>query len=87
MLVAETINSLVQRTAMRRKIDPKDIYKMAVVGNSTMIHIFLGLPPEQIRLTPYITTVNHPPQVTLMSMPAESAASLTSAQCCTSTVL
>lgn len=62
-LVAETINKLVQRTAMRRKIEPKEIYKMAVVGNSTMMHIFLGLPPEQIRLTPYITTVNHPPQV------------------------
>ncbi len=61
-LVAETINKLIQRTTMRRKIDPKQIYKMAIVGNSTMIHILLGLPPEQIRLTPYITTVNHPPQ-------------------------
>jgi uncharacterized 2Fe-2S/4Fe-4S cluster protein (DUF4445 family) len=28
-----------------------------------MIHILLGLPPEQIRLTPYITTINHPPTV------------------------
>ena len=62
-LVTETINKLIQRTTMRRKIEPKEIYKMAVVGNSTMIHILLGLPPEQIRLTPYITTVNHPPQV------------------------
>ena len=63
MLVAETMNKLIQRATMRRKIEPKEIYKMAVVGNSTMIHILLGLPPEQIRLTPYITTVNHPPQV------------------------
>jgi len=62
-LVAETINKLVQRAAMRRKIESKEIYKMTIVGNSTMIHVFLGLPPEQIRLTPYITTVNHPPPV------------------------
>ncbi|MDE3088263.1 MAG: DUF4445 domain-containing protein, partial [Chloroflexota bacterium] len=63
MLVTGTINKLVERVTARRKIEPKDIYKMAVVGNSTMIHILLGLPPEQIRLTPYITTVNHPPKV------------------------
>jgi uncharacterized 2Fe-2S/4Fe-4S cluster protein (DUF4445 family) len=62
-LVAQTINKLVERTTLRRKIKPSEIYKMALVGNSTMIHILLGLPPEQIRLTPYITTINHPPTV------------------------
>ncbi len=62
-LVATTINKLIERAAMRRKINPREIYKMAVVGNSTMMHILLGLPPEQIRLTPYITTVNQPPLV------------------------
>ncbi len=62
-LVAQTINKLVERATIRRKIKPSDIYKMTIVGNSTMIHILLGLPPEQIRLTPYITTVNHPPTV------------------------
>jgi uncharacterized 2Fe-2S/4Fe-4S cluster protein (DUF4445 family) len=62
-LVAATINKLIERTARRRKIEPAEIFKMAVVGNSTMIHILLGLPPEQIRLSPYITTANHPPLV------------------------
>ncbi|MEW5721169.1 MAG: ASKHA domain-containing protein, partial [Chloroflexota bacterium] len=62
-LVAQTINKLVERATLRRKIKPHDIYKMTLVGNSTMIHILLGLPPEQIRLTPYITTINHPPTV------------------------
>ncbi|MBI5653250.1 MAG: DUF4445 domain-containing protein [Chloroflexi bacterium] len=62
-LVATTINKLVERTALRRKIHPHDIYKMTIVGNSTMMHILLGLTPDPIRLTPYITTANHPPQV------------------------
>ncbi len=62
-LVAGTINKLVERCARRRNIEPSDIFKMTLVGNSTMIHILLGLPPEQIRLTPYITTINHPPSV------------------------
>ena len=62
-LVATTINKLVERTTLRRKIHPHDIYKMTIVGNSTMIHILLGLPTENIRLSPYITTINHPPRV------------------------
>ncbi len=62
-LVATTINKLVERCARRRQVDPRDIYKMTIVGNSTMMHLLLGLPPEQIRLTPYITTLNHPPLV------------------------
>lgn len=62
-LVATTINKLIERVSLRRKIKPREIYKMSIVGNSTMIHILLGLPPEPIRLTPYITTINHPPRV------------------------
>jgi len=62
-LVAQTINKLVERTTLRRKIKPREICKMTLVGNNTMIHILLGLPPEPIRLTPYITTINHPPTV------------------------
>ncbi len=62
-LVAQTINKLVERATLRRKCKPREIYKMTLVGNSTMMHILLGLPPEQIRLTPYITTINHPPTV------------------------
>ncbi|MBI5302972.1 MAG: DUF4445 domain-containing protein [Chloroflexi bacterium] len=62
-LVATTINKLVERVTLRRKIHPHDIYKMTIVGNSTMMHILLGLTPDPIRLTPYITTINHPPQV------------------------
>ncbi len=62
-LVATTINKLIDRVVHRRGAEPRDVYKMTIVGNSTMIHILLALPPEQIRLTPYITTVNHPPLV------------------------
>lgn len=62
-LVAQTINKLVERATLRHKLSPRNVYKMTLVGNSTMIHILLGLPPEPIRLTPYITTVNHPPVI------------------------
>jgi len=63
MLVVETINELVERAAHRAKIDPTEIYKMTVAGNSTMLHLFLGLPPDSIRLDPFVTTINHIPSV------------------------
>lgn len=62
-LVVGTVNKLLGRLAERNGIAATGIYKMAVAGNSTMIHLFLGLPPESIRLEPYITTTNQPPPV------------------------
>jgi len=62
-LVVETINRLLAQCCRRQGIEPNQVYKVTVVGNSTMIHILLGLPPEPIRLSPFITTVNHPPRV------------------------
>ena len=62
-LVVGTINELLERAARRAKISVSEIYKMTVAGNSTMIHLFLGLPPASIRLEPFITTINHPPPV------------------------
>ena len=49
--------------ASGRGVAPQDIHKVTVAGNTTMIHLFLGLPPESIRLTPYVPAANHPPPV------------------------
>ncbi len=62
-LVVATINKLLRALAERNSITPSDIYKMTTAGNSTMIHLFLGLPPESIRLEPYVTTANRPPLI------------------------
>ena len=62
-LVIETVNEIVERAARRAKISPTEIYKMTVAGNSTMLNLFLGLPPSSIRLEPFVTTINHPPPV------------------------
>ncbi len=62
-LVAGTINKLIQQVCRRASIDPEQIYKAVVAGNPTMMHLFLGIPPEAIRLSPYIPTINHPPSM------------------------
>jgi len=59
-LVMQTLNGLIETLAERQGIAPSEIYKATVAGNTTMIHLFLGIWPEPIRLEPYIPTMNHP---------------------------
>jgi uncharacterized 2Fe-2S/4Fe-4S cluster protein (DUF4445 family) len=60
-LVLNTINELLERACKRALAEPKDIYKVTISGNSTMMHLFLGIPAISIRLTPFVTSVNHIP--------------------------
>jgi uncharacterized 2Fe-2S/4Fe-4S cluster protein (DUF4445 family) len=60
-LVRETAHTLLERMRLRTGVHPESIYKVSVSGNTTMMHLFLALPSESIRRTPYIPVVNHPP--------------------------
>lgn len=60
-LVTGTLNRLLEEAALERGISTDEIYKAVVAGNSTMIHLFAGIPPETIRLMPFITTINELP--------------------------
>jgi uncharacterized 2Fe-2S/4Fe-4S cluster protein (DUF4445 family) len=62
--VLDTINLLIGQVCKRVKTKPQDIIKATVAGNSTMTHLFLGIPASSIRLAPFITTVNQPPVIT-----------------------
>jgi uncharacterized 2Fe-2S/4Fe-4S cluster protein (DUF4445 family) len=62
--VLETINTLLDAACKRVQADPSDVIKATVAGNSTMIHLLLGLPAESIRLSPFITAVNRIPTLT-----------------------
>ncbi len=60
-LVVGTLNGLLEAAAEERSISTDQIYRVAVSGNSTMIHLFAGIPPEAIRRLPFVTTVNNVP--------------------------
>jgi uncharacterized 2Fe-2S/4Fe-4S cluster protein (DUF4445 family) len=62
-LVLETVNTLLETACKRVKARPAEIYKATVAGNSTMIHLLLGIPAGSIRLSPFITAVNHVPPI------------------------
>ena len=60
-LVLKTINTLLATACKRVQADPANVVKATVAGNSTMIHLLLGIPADSIRLTPFVTAVNQPP--------------------------
>lgn len=60
-LVLETINGLLQQACKRVLAHPEDILKAVITGNSTMMHLLLGVSGESIRLSPFITAFNEAP--------------------------
>lgn len=60
-LVLKSINTLLAAACKRVQADPASVVKATVTGNSTMIHLLLGIPSESIRLTPFVTAVNQTP--------------------------
>ena len=62
--VQRSINQLIQQLCKKHRIKPKYICSSVIAGNTTMIHLLLGLKPEFIRLDPYIPTVREIPPLT-----------------------
>jgi len=63
-LVLDTINALLETACKRIQITSREVVKATIAGNSTMIHLLLGIPATSIRLAPFITAVNHMPGLT-----------------------
>ncbi len=60
-LVLGTITTLVEQVCREAQIQTSEILRAAVAGNSTMMHLFLGIPAASIRLSPFITAANRFP--------------------------
>jgi uncharacterized 2Fe-2S/4Fe-4S cluster protein (DUF4445 family) len=60
-LVLETIDQLLIKACKRLNARPAEVVKATISGNSTMMHLLLGIPAASIRLSPFITAVNHLP--------------------------
>ncbi|MGQ9626128.1 MAG: ASKHA domain-containing protein [Anaerolineae bacterium] len=63
-LVLKTLNRLLDELCLRNHIEPREINKAVVAGNTTMVQLFLALDPKYIRLEPYIPTITHPIPIT-----------------------
>ncbi|MEM3730417.1 MAG: ASKHA domain-containing protein [Candidatus Bathyarchaeia archaeon] len=55
--VVDAINEIISRICKRRKIDPNNIYEIVVVGNTAMHHLFLGIQPKHVALSPFAPAI------------------------------
>jgi len=56
-VVVEALNKLILKLCNKAKIDPYQIFEVSIVGNSVMHHIFLGISPISIGLSPYVPVI------------------------------
>ncbi len=63
-LVTGTINRLLAAACKQVNARPDEVFKLTIAGNPTMMHLLLSIPPDQIRLAPFIPAVNHVPALT-----------------------
>ncbi len=63
-LVLDTINGLLETACKRVMTQPTEVMKVTIAGNSTMIHLLLGIPADSIRLAPFVTAANQIPPLT-----------------------
>jgi len=62
-LIVHGLNRAIACLCATLKLDQQNIYALAVAGNTTMTHLFMGLNPRWIIREPYIPAVNKPPVV------------------------
>ncbi|MGA2508364.1 MAG: ASKHA domain-containing protein [Chitinispirillaceae bacterium] len=63
-LVLKTINQLIQSVCNRMSINYRLVTAMSIAGNTTMVHLFLGIPAKHLREHPYVPTVKYVPPLT-----------------------
>lgn len=65
-LVEGTINRLLGTACKQVKeysVSPHEIRKLTIAGNTTMMHLFLGVSASQIRTSPFIPSFNQAPKL------------------------
>ena len=67
-VVVDSINEVIQQLSTKHGFEPTDIQELVMAGNTTMTHLFLGLPPRFIRSEPYVPTTSHFPIVRASSL-------------------
>lgn len=59
-LIVSGLNSAIAHLCKSQQLEPEHIYALAVAGNTTMTHLFMGFNPRWIIREPYIPAVNAP---------------------------
>jgi uncharacterized 2Fe-2S/4Fe-4S cluster protein (DUF4445 family) len=57
-VLIDYLNSMIAKMLEETKIKARDVVSLMIAGNSTMMHLFYGVPPKYIREEPYVTVAN-----------------------------
>ncbi len=58
LAIRQALNKLFQQAAKTAGITPQDILEVVLVGNTTMHHLVLNLPPGHLGRAPYVPTIH-----------------------------
>jgi len=62
--VRRTINHLLEELSLQTKVSKSEMYKMTLVGNTTMHHLFIGLEIAHLAVSPFVSVCNRPLEFT-----------------------
>jgi len=54
-----SLEDVIAQVLEKARIDRREVYEATLVGNATMMHLFLGISPASLGRLPYIATVGH----------------------------
>jgi uncharacterized 2Fe-2S/4Fe-4S cluster protein (DUF4445 family) len=55
--VIQEINAMIKEHSEKTNVKPRNIYEIAIVGNTAMHHLFLGLNPKFVALSPFVPVI------------------------------
>jgi uncharacterized 2Fe-2S/4Fe-4S cluster protein (DUF4445 family) len=58
-LILEKINDLINRCLTETKIPEEDIFEVAIVGNTSMLHLFLNIFPKYLAISPFVPVIKN----------------------------
>jgi uncharacterized 2Fe-2S/4Fe-4S cluster protein (DUF4445 family) len=62
-LAHASLSELVEEVCDQARIDPLDVYEIALAGNATMTHLALGIDPEPLGVAPFILSARLLPEI------------------------
>ena len=66
--IRRTINHLLEELEVQTKVGKNEIFKMTMVGNTTMQHLFLGLDVSHLAVSPFVSVCNRPLEFSAMEL-------------------
>ena len=68
--VIEGINRALEESCSQAEVSPEEIYECCFVGNTCMIHLFLGISPKSLGLSPYYPVIRKGLSLEVQKLPS-----------------